>query len=268
MKRIILATLVLITCLQSFSQQAKSITHFSVLIGPSFPTGKYANNSELSNNLGPANTGEFLKLLVSHNPTSRFGISAQLQFQRNALNGASLKQDLNSGGFYTGSTIWFGTYPPPPPPPVPQRNWTVNNSSWYVASLMIGGTDNFPLSRDEKWSTFVGAQLGISYATTPKIDAKSVTDTLQIAVHQDSYSTFGFTYALNTGINYQLNGKIGLSLHCDYFATSKLKYNQVKTNSIGLQPGSMNTEWVSQVSRNISEAISSVNVGIGLSFSL
>src|SRR6516162_5369388 len=140
MKSICLVPLISIICLHAFAQKHDSTTAFNVLIGQSFPTGKFAHANDITDNLGPAKGGEFLKLSITHKITNRIAIGAQLQFQRNPLNTNSLEEDLNNGNFFSGFTLIGITYPPPslPPPPSssPLKNWIVNKSSWYVASIL------------------------------------------------------------------------------------------------------------------------------------
>jgi hypothetical protein len=275
MNKILLTASLFIAFMNSFGQAPDTKSHFSFVIGPSFPIGKFRSTNDFTRKVGFAKTGEFLKLSVTHLVRKNFGISAQLQFQRNPFNKKALEGWISKVGpssisitTGTGGGVVFPPDPPPPPPANnPNENWQVDKCAWYAGTLMVGGFGEFSLSTDKKWFASVGANLGFVYASSPKIHAESFTDTSMVMITQQSKSAPGMSYSLNTGLNYSLNAKTKVSFNIDYFGTTSINYASLKTNAYG-RSGAFpsGAVWQYQMTADMKQSISSINVGIGLSF--
>src|SRR3954453_18899886 len=108
MKKLLLASFLFVAYKYSFGQEAGSKSHFNLVIGPSIPIGKFASTDDFTRKAGFAKTGEFLKLSVTHLIKNNFGISAQLQFQRNPFNTTALENSIAKTGSLSLSGVVFG----------------------------------------------------------------------------------------------------------------------------------------------------------------
>src|SRR6476469_5459973 len=119
MNKLLLTASLFIAFTNCFGQAPDGKSHFSVVIGPSFPIGKFGSTGDYTRKVGFAKTGEFLKLSVTHLVKKNFGISAQLQFQRNPFNTKALEGWISKVG-PSSISISTGTgggvvFPPGPP---------------------------------------------------------------------------------------------------------------------------------------------------------
>src|SRR5689334_6605578 len=131
------------------AQKRGGKTPFNVTIGPSIPIGKYAKSDPYERTMGVAGLGEFLQLSLTHQVKKNFGILAQLQYQRNALNTTktdehfSADYHIKAGSYVMGPNGLYQT-PVPIITPNPYKNWEFEKSSWSVGSFMVGGFAEFP----------------------------------------------------------------------------------------------------------------------------
>ena len=71
--------------------------------------------------------------------------------------------------------------------------------------------------------------IGGVYASSPKVNGSSVTDTATARYQQNSRSGFGFTYLLSGGIKCHLSKKLSLFGDLEYAATNDIKFKNLKT---------------------------------------
>ncbi len=266
-------TLTLLLCtFFLYSQQKDNQSYFHVSIGPAFPLGKYGNGDDYTRNQGHAKTGGAIKLSGTTMLKKNFGLNASIQLQLNPLNTASLEKDIWKLNYGQSGAISFTDtiiIPPTQSPPrtSPYKNWEVDKSSWKVGSLMVGALKQFPFEGSKNLSAFVEANIGFTYAWSPEISGRSISDTLIVELKQYKSSGMGFSYSLGTGLNYGLNTKTNLRLSVDYFGTTKIKFSNMRTvqNGSSIPPGSL---WSSSMKRDGKIPISAINVGVGLSFQL
>jgi len=259
---------------KSFAQKSNSQSWINVVIGPSIPIGKYANPDPHQPSMGAAKTGEFVKLSISGFIKKNFGISAQINYQRNPLNTEKTNERL-SGDYYVpaGATVVgpYGPYITPEPVTYPNRykNWQVEKASWSLVNLMVGGYAEFPFATNKKLSLDIGADVGFVYAWSPDIHGKYTDDTLLITTTQKSKSAPGFSYALNTGLRYALNKNTQLTFHADYFGTNKIKFNKVTSVTYSTQPGNpFGSTSISSFTADRKQPVSNINIGAGIAFLL
>ena len=257
-----------------YSQKKKDQSYFHISVGSSFPLGKYGNGEDYSRRQGYAKTGGSIKLSGTTMLKKNFGLNASLQFQINPLNTASLEKDIWKVGYWEPGQLVFtdtGIVPSTEPPPRTSRykNWEVDKSSWYVGSLMVGGFKQFPFNGSKSLSAFIEGNIGLAFAWSPEINARSVSDTGIVQIKQYKNSGMGFSYSLGAGLNYGLKGKTNLRLNIDYFGTSKIKFASMRTVENGqITAVPVGSAWSYSMKRDGKIPISSINVGVGLSFQL
>lgn len=260
--------------IESHGQNANSQSWFNVIIGASIPVGNYADPDPHKPSMGAAKTGEFVKLSIGGLVKKNFGISAQLQYQRNPLNTKKTDERLSADYFVPAGAIVYGPNGPyitPEPVTYPNlyKDWQVEKASWSIASLMVGGFVEFPFSANKKLSVDIGGNLGFVYAWSPTIHGQYSNDTLLIITNQKTKSGTGLSYAVTTTLRYALNKKTRLTFNADYFGTSKIKFNDVTTVTHASQPGnSFGPLWISSFTTDVKQAVSNINIGVGLAFLL
>ena len=270
MNKLLLTIIIFLVGATGFSQINKS--SFNILIGPAFPTGKFASTNYDNGNVWYAKAGEYLKLQVTHLMNKNLGLSAQLQFERNPLNTSALEN-------YTANTSRYGNFfftdhvvNPPPPPAMsgPYVPWTIEKSSWFTASALVGGFVEFPFS-NKKMSAFIDASVGVTYASTPRIHGNSKTDTSGAEILQASKSALGFAYSPSAGLRYALNAKTSIAFNIDYFGTANITFKNVQTKAGGFNRSTdlftvPTTNWISGSTKDLKQSISSINLGLGVAF--
>jgi hypothetical protein len=263
--------------LAAYCQQQPQKSHFDILVGPSIPLGKLAKkDGDGGRTAGFAKTGEYLKLSGVKSINDKFSIGVIIQVQRNPLSTTALENFISGlNEPYVNPVSGFPPFPPPPPPPStsesPFKNWHFDKSAWTSTSLMIGAIRDIRFKHPSALSAFAGVYVGGVYCWSPKIHGESISDTANAKFTRSSSSGIGFAYSATTGLRYSLNTKTKLVFNVDYFATTNIKFPDVKTNLTASRtsaPSGLPTAWSGQITADAKQGIQSINIGIGLSFLL
>jgi hypothetical protein len=231
MKRIfqLIAVISFLIIRLSYAQTITDKNTLSFSIGASFPVGNFSSTDPSNNLSGYAVPGVSANFSFNHKLNKQLGLTAMLYGQRNGINTSTLSDQLDRSylfplAFSTGSPyftsgdqeVYF--------------NWNIEKKYWYLESVMLGVTEELPFKKNSKLSLVAKALIGATYAQSPSLNGKSITDTSYSVFYQSGASAFGFSYLLSTGMNYKLSDKLYLKLDAIYFGTSRLNFKKITQN--------------------------------------
>lgn len=253
------------------TQQVKNNNFLDFTFGASFPVGKYAKRDITNDASGFAKTGELLTFSYLHLINKNFGLSAAIRGQRNPLNTKAFETSLSQANFY--ETPFPGSTPNPNPTQYPSQkygNWNLDNNSWLLGSLLIGGHGQVSPQPSNKCLLTMRAMFGLAYAKAPEINGKSNSDTAMAQIKQSSSAAFGVAYSISGGLKFGLSNKIYLLAQAEYFGTSKISFKEIETTFTSVHysngaPTSASTHTATLTGR---QKIASVNISFGVAVSL
>jgi hypothetical protein len=223
----------------------------------------------MNNSAGLAKAGETVSISFYSKRKKQFGFTVAMQAQRNPLNTRALENGLSQAKFRQFVVFASdGNTAPPPPSYTTYPNWKFDKHAWFAASLLAGYYAEFAFHNSSLSFIFKG-MIGGLYASSPKVNGKSITDTATASYKQDSKSGIGFTSLVSGGIKYQLSKKLSLYGELEYEGTNDIKFKKIKAVLFTTHgsPGSPNYS-VSQaiVTANGKQKITNINfrIGIGL----
>jgi len=260
--------LMLIAC-NCFTQKNNGALVFS--IGPSLPIGDYSSTDIMNSSAGLAKAGEIVSFSFYSKRKKQFGFTAAIQAQRNPLNTKELENDFSQAQF--GQSFVFasnGSTPPPPPSYTKYPNWKFDKHAWFTASLLVGCYAEF-VSHNPSLSFITKLMIGGVYASSPKVNGSSITDTATARYQQNSRSGFGFTYLLSGGIKCHLSKKLSLFGDLEYAATNDIKFKDLKTSFFSTHgsPGSPNySSAYATRTTDGEQIIANINLRIGIGLHL
>jgi hypothetical protein len=148
-------------------------------------------------------------------------------------------------------------------------NWKIDNSSWLSAALLVGGYGEFPATPSARLAFTTKAMIGMMYVRSPKLEARSVTDTVVVQLEQGSKSAFGFAYLLSAGTKYYFTKKISLLVNLEFLGTAQTKFDDVK-QTITIAKMSTGTGGFSmqQSTGTQKQTIGSLNLNVGVGLAL
>lgn len=254
----------------SLHAQVKERSSLTLSVGPSFPIGNFGDDDVSSNSAGLAKTGVMLELGYVHPITKYSNLVAMLHAQQNGLNTAALENAFSKTKIFTAPVAWSGTGVPPVPQGTVYPNWKFEKDHWRTASLLLGVQTQLPLASK---GYFVGTALfGPAYASTPKINGKSTTDTATATASQSSVHAWGLGYLVSGGVRYNISSRIFLSGALNIFGTNKITFKNIKAtlNTTKGNPSSPGGMQVSQstVTANGKQSITTVNLAAGIGLRL
>lgn len=196
--------------------QNKKLRYFTEgAIGPTFPTGKFANKSYngsfLSNTDGLAKTGVAANLSIGFHLKNNYGALLCFGISQN-------KQDANSFDRYLKNT--YGS----------NINTSIKANNWNVFKIMAGGFFAAPFSPASKFSFQAKVLAGLFKTNIPGLGyTYSSTDNSVPIIGNLSFAKvsllWSFCYQVNAGIKYQFTQKFYLVSEFGYFGgTSNYKY--------------------------------------------
>src|SRR5260221_7001671 len=268
MKKNYLLTFALILIAFNCFAQNKNNGTFVFSVGPSFPVGNYSIKDITNNSAGLAKPGETASLSFYSQRKKQFGFIVAIQAQRNPLNTKALENGFSKAQF--SRSVFFSSNGTTAPPPsyTTYPNWKFDKHAWLAASLLAGCYAEFA-SRNSSLSFIFKGMIGGVYASSPKVNGKSITDTATAYYEQNSKSGIGISYLMGGGIKYQLSKKLSLHGELEYAESNDIKFKKIKTVlfTSHSSPGSPNYSVAqSIVTANGTQKITSINfrIGIGL----
>lgn len=254
------------------AQLMKDNGQLSFSVGPSFPVGQFASKDILSDKAGIASTGGAVSFSYTRLFKGRIGMSVSLTGQINPLDKHSMERSFDQLKMSSPMVVWgTGTGEPTMPPPngTTYPNWKFKNSSWKMVAFLAGGYGEFK-TNSSKIAIISKARIGLVYASSPKIDGSSVTDSTNVHVTQSGKSAFGFGYSLDGGVKIKLSNKIYFHTTLEYFGTNNITFKNVVASVTGVKMSSGQqpnyTTWQSTRIVNGKQTISTLNflIGVGL----
>jgi len=174
--------------------------------------------------------GETVNFTILHKINKEIGLIAMLYGQRNGLNTNLIAQQFAETAipfYYNGGGPNY--YP----------NWTIDKKSWYLASFLLGISDELFIGSSGKLSFTAKALIGVADVQLPKLSASSKTDTSFATISQSSASALGLSYLAGVGLKYKWNKKLYFIFSIDYFGTTKISFKNV-TETIAATNGGLN----------------------------
>jgi hypothetical protein len=254
----------------SHSQSISDKNTLSIWVGPSFPLGNFSSTDPSNYSSGYANPGGSAILSFEHKVKKELGLVVMIYGERNGLNTSALAAQFENTGFFAG-------YVPGPPRYYP--NWTIDKNSWYLESVLAGVSEEIPLEKNNDISFIAKGLIGIAYGQSPRLNAKSRSDTSYTTITQNGASAFGFSYLLMAGVKCRLNSKIQLLVTVDYFGTTPLEFENL-TESIITTNGGLTIPKLYSFSNSVDpiiavsstgsskQPVGSINVHVGLGLTL
>jgi hypothetical protein len=266
-------------CQFSFSQGKKITQRISIHLGGAFPLGNYGSNDIQKSESGFANPGVVSSVTYYHF-FKKIGITAALFGQINPIDNKQLEKAFSktemgypfviSGPPQISNTIQEGQQN------FNKLNWKFESRPWFITSLLIGGVTRIKIGRFEHLYFTPEVSLGLGHIRIPKINGEgklNVTTPYYSYTRTANYSqtdsdTFGFTYRIRSGWEYESTKQFSLLFSLDYFDTNKVKFKYLTSENIAVFqnntfPGGYSATPHSR--RYIGQqVIQSINLGIGL----
>ena len=275
MKEMVLCTgLLLIVILSTFAQEKNNKGIFEFAMGASIPLAKYASGESTGGIKGFANTGQVINFSYYFPTKTKLGFILTFLGQRNPLDLTSLENKFSntpyhSLNFYGGPSPFPN--PLPPPPPVYYKNWEFDKDAWYIASLMAGGYTTLPVNDKKTFSFTLKALIGVAYASSPQYKGISHSDTATVSILQQKNHAFGLSYSISPGLLYAIKPGLNLSFNAGYFGTASMNFDKMETSGRmeingGVGPGGSISTW--KMTRDIQQAINTINLSLGIHFAL
>ena len=273
-KRLPVILLLIIIAQQGLSQKADKGS-LTLSLGPSIPLGDFGKKEFYNNKAGLAGIGQQATISYDHKLGKTFSLSVTFLAQRNPLNRKYVQEELGEAHIIGVIGMYTTTLQPPPQYAVPYSrdgNWKVDRSAWFVGSLLLGVSAEFPLKESGDLAFFTKAMIGVARASTPKLHATSSSDTAYVVQDQTSRSATGVSYTLKGGLKYNLSEKLIGLFSVDYFGTGRINFTRIKstTTATRFTTGSSTPSQISQSQTifNSNQAISAVNVSVGFGLRL
>lgn len=268
MKKIILIILVFSYPGTKLFCQSNNST-LSLSIGPSLPVGNYAKTDPANNLSGYSKAGESINISFGYKLNKGIGLEAMLYGERNGLNTKAFANQLSELGFFA----FYGD-------PRYYSNWTIDKKSWYAESLLLGVTRQWYIGKTNSRVSIVAKALGgLAYVQYPELSANSKSDTSYVIIRQNSASAFGASFLLSAGVEYKLSKNTGILFSCEYFGTTQISFQNID-ESIAATNGGLRVPKIYSLSNSVStpiaesygdnskQAISSINIKLGICFRL
>ncbi len=258
----------------SYAQQNSSGGVLSFSIGPSLPTGGFANDDAMARSAGFAKMGGNVHFSYSKLLGNKFGFTARLFGQINPLNTSSLEGSFSSAKIGAAGYFWSGstTSPPPAVSGTVYPNWQFEKGSWKMAGLLVGTFAELPVGKGGKISFIPRMMFGAAMVAMPALNGSSITDTARATVYQDKGTSFGVCYTISGGLKYKLSKNIYLVAESEYFATSEIKWDETKSVVTTVKRSPDNPFFYnfsqSTVVGTAVQKISTVNLSVGIGLNL
>jgi len=236
MKKILIIILVSLT-IYTYAQEKK--TYIGLSMGASIPVGDFASKNLDNTSAGFATTSSSFNLsFASKLGDGNFGLAGMIY----------------SHFYDIDDNIWATAIATKEQTPSEVRWSVLNNGSWSVMGLMLGGFSSFPLS--EKVSFDTRLMLGMGQTTSPEVAIRRSSPSESIWVKQSSASAIALSYSVGLGFRFNINDKISILTNIDYFGTNP----------------SFNTELIDSKGKkeikNFSYSLSSINPTVGIAIGL
>ena len=271
-KNILLSILVLSTFFKAYTQNKYPVNTLSVSAGPSFPVGHYAGKNLEDEKAGLAGPGEQINISFEHKLNKTIGIAAVLYGTRNPVNTTSIEKQLDGEKFIDGFALTTGPGQPIPGAAyITYPNWKMDKKSWLSAALLAGPSIDIPFSTATTNFSFTAkAMIGVMYASSPKLQGKSNTDTVIAQITQNSASAFAFSYLLGAGIQYNKCKHISIHAGIDYLAAPRVTFKDATASFAVIKyPGSLNVaESYSSITTTAKQPVAVMNLTIGIGIKL
>lgn len=250
-----------------FCQSSKST--LSLSIGPSFPLGNYAKTDPANNLSGYSKAGESINISFNYKLNNGVVFEAMLYGERNGLNTKAFANQFSEVGFFT----FYGD-------PRYYSNWTIDKKSWNVESLLLGVTRHWLIGKpNSRISILAKTLVGLANVQSPELNANSKTDTSYVILHQNNSSAIGTSFLLSAGAEYKLSKNLGILFSCEYYGTTQIFFKNL-TEIIAATNGGLGVPEIYSLSNSVStyiaesyadnnkQTISSININLGICFTL
>ena len=131
-----------------------------------------------------------------------------------------------------------------------------------------GGYGEFPITKTDNFSFTAKIMAGVINVKFPYIKGSSFTDTTSTTVEQFGATTFVFAYSLSAGLKYQLSYRTYLLADAAFMATPKIVKQISEGITIFRNSGPDSSESILSVTGNEKQSISSLNLNLGIGFTL
>lgn len=267
--KLFLAAFLLLVFCDGYSQPNKNKGYLYLSAGPSFPVGSFAKKDVASKTSGLAKTGEAIAVSYCRPISKHFGFAAAVHGQRNGLNKTALENFYSQAKIYNGFYFASSPYTPPPAsfPYTIYPNWKFKKGSWLLGSLLAGGYTEFPITASPV-SVTGKAMVGGVYASLPRVEGGSITDTATAQTTQSNSKGFGFAYSLSGGIKYGLTSKLSLLANAEYIGANKIVFKKVKSTLNTTKSFPLPAVTLSSVTQTGNQKIEAMNVSLGIGIRL
>lgn len=230
MKTIILFLFACIFLKTSVSAQNNSKASAALVIGPTFPTGHFADNNLYDESSGFAKTGGMVSLEYAKPFSKHWSLLISVSGQRNPINTGAFESSFSKAKIYQGA--YLGADPSSPPPQNNYQiypNWKFDKKSWLYGTLQVGIKGQFPVSKLNKTWLTTEVVAGILFAKSPQLKGSSITDTASAIITQDKSTGIGMGYSIGGGVKHYLNNTIFFIATLKYSGSNKVTFKDVRS---------------------------------------
>ena len=248
--------------------QPKDKSSFTFAVGPSIPVAKFANDEPTTNSSGLAKTGVFFNLAYNYQLKKKFGLSAMLHVQQNALNRSAIEENFNKTVRYGG--LKFHNILRPDPRQLVLGpgfgNWEFEKAQWRTISLLLGGYLQLSSGESQKLNVMIRLLLGPSYLSSPAISGAGITDTTTAIANQTKEHVWGLGLLSGFVGQYTINERFFAMGAVDFFGTSRMIIKDMTQSTTGTYKGAVIIQGtITEDARQLITCVN-VSVGIGLRF--
>jgi hypothetical protein len=218
--------------LSSNSKAQDPVFSVGMSSGYSFPFGSFGSNDKSKTNSGGASFGAFEDIYLSYrNLIRKFGLSAKIIGQFNVVEADAL-----------GDRIASDAYIP--------TTWESSGDYWQFGAFLYGVNFSVDIAKKNRFE-FVGLS-GLTILSSPKLKMSSP----ELFVRADRTSSYP-SPMINIGAMFytQTKHNIQLNINLNYFGAFTFTNMWIESED-------------TVISRDISQPISCINIGLGLSIDL
>jgi hypothetical protein len=207
MKQLLTTVLILSISIYSFAQKNRNSVSLSV--GPSFPIAHFGSTEVYHLTNGFAKTGKNINICFEHKINNTFALSALFYTQTNPVNSREFAKNI----------VWWNDYS--------SSNYQFDKSKWSFTGLLVGGANEFNLSKHkERLFLNIKSLVGFAYGTGPKFNIINTSARVNSIESVSSNSKFGPSFLFSGGLKYNLNKKFFVTTNLQYFYVSEIKLDE------------------------------------------
>jgi len=233
-KKILFLSLISLVSAVTNAQDFKKHSSITIAVGPSIPTGEFANKDFFDEKSGLADVGGYAHVGYSYQFSRFFGAVAAVSGRIHGVN----KNALQTYALPTGSG----------------SSLNLRTTTWRFLNLMGGISQTVPLTTNEKLTVELREMVGIQFSNSPEIQTSGFIPGIgSLANVQKSQAVNSLAYSLGFGVNYIVASNLGLKLFGDYQGASP-------AFSFTTYPAD------APVEQKIKQQTSAVSLGLGVTF--